>query len=386
MKQIAFPGLLLLCCLSLSLTGRAQNNANYDESLVPAYTLPDLLTMQDGKKVTDANTWTKQRRPEILHLFETNVYGKTMVGRPKEMTWEVTGEKKTHSDSAIEKTVAIYFAGKKDGPKMDLRIVLPAHAKKPVPLFLIPAWGNNESYLIAHGYGSAVFMPSQIELDKKDKYDSSIRKFYAKPGQDKPAPDEWGAIGAWAWAMSRAMDYLETDKVIDPKKVCIMGFSRYGKVAVWAGAQDQRFAIVISGESGCGGAVIVRRGYGETLRTINGGFPYWFNDNFKTYNERVNELPVDWHMMIALMAPRPVYVATAEGDRWGDPKGSFLSAKYAQPVYDLFKEGGVGVAEMPAIETPVGDFIGYHNRTGKHGITEYDWVQFVKFADRHLKR
>jgi hypothetical protein len=223
-------------------------------------------------------------------------------------------------------------------------------------------------------------------LDKKDKYDSSIRKFYAKPGQDKPAPDEWGAIGAWAWAMSRAMDYLETDKAIDAKKVCIMGFSRYGKVTMWAGAQDQRFAIVFSGESGCGGAVIVRRGYGETLRTINGSFPYWFNDNFKTYNERVNELPVDWHMMIALMAPRPVYVATAEGDRWGDPKGSFLSAKYAQPVYDLFKEGGVGVEEMPPVETPVGDFIGYHNRTGNHGVTRYDWEQFIKFADRHFKR
>jgi hypothetical protein len=309
-----------------------------------------------------------------------------MVGRPKEMTWEVTSEKKTHSDSAIEKTVAIYFTGKKEGPKMDLRMVLPANATKPVPLFLIPAWGNNESFLIAHGYGSAVFTPWQIELDKKDKYDSSIRKFYAKPGQDKPAPDEWGAIGAWAWAMSRAMDYLETDKAVDAKKVCIMGFSRYGKVAMWAGAQDQRFAIVFSGESGCGGAVIVRRGYGETLRTINGGFPYWFNDNFKTYNERVNELPVDWHMMIALMAPRPVYVATAEGDRWGDPKGSFLSAKYAQPVYDLFKEGGVGVEEMPPVETPVGDFIGYHNRTGNHGVTRYDWEQFVKFADKHLKK
>jgi hypothetical protein len=386
MKRIAFPVLLLLMLVAFSLTSDAQNNANYDESQVPAYTLPELLTLQNGKKVTSTKAWNKERRPEILKLFETNVYGRTMVGRPKEMTWEVVNEKKTHNDSAIEKTVTIYFAGKKEGPKMDLKLVLPARAAKPVPVFLIPMWSNDESYLIAHGYGSAVFMPGQVELDKKDKYDSSIRKFYAQPGQDKPGSDEWGAIGAWAWAMSRAMDYLETDKAVDAKKVCIMGFSRYGKVAMWAGAQDQRFAVVVSGESGCGGAVIVRRGYGETLRTINKNFPYWFNDNFKTYNERVNELPVDWHMMIALMAPRPVYVATAEGDQWGDPKGSFLSAKYAQPVYDLFKEGGVGVAEMPSIETPVGDFIGYHNRTGKHGITRYDWEQFVKFADTHLKR
>jgi len=385
MIRISFYRLLLFF-IALPFAGKAQNEANYDESKVPSYTLPELLTLQNGKKVTDAKTWMKERRPEILQLFATNVYGKTMVGRPAAMTWEVTGEKRTHNDSAIEKTVAIYFAGKKDGPTMDLKIVLPAGAKKAVPVFLIPAWGNDEAYLIAHGYGSVVFTPWQVELDKKDKYDSSIRKFYAQPGQDKAKPDEWGAIGAWAWAMSRAMDYLETDKAIDAKKVCIMGFSRYGKVAMWAGAQDQRFAIVVSGESGCGGAVIVRRGYGETLRIINRNFPYWFSDNFKAFNEHVNDLPVDWHMMIALMAPRPVYVATAEGDQWGDPKGSFLSAKYAQPVYDLFKEKGVGVESMPPIETPVGDFIGYHNRMGKHGITRYDWEQFVQFADRHLGR
>jgi len=385
MKRSTFPA-LFFCLLTLSLTSHAQNNTNYDESKVPSYTLPDLLTMQNGKKITTEKEWRLQRRPEILQLFANNVYGRTMVGRPKEMTWEVVSEKKTHNDSAIEKNITIYFAGKKDGPKMDLKLVLPAGIKKRVPVFLIPLWGNDESYLIAHGYGSAVFNPAQVELDKKDKYDSSIRKYYAKPGQNKPDPYDWGAIGAWAWAMSRAMDYLETDKAVDAKKVCIMGFSRYGKVTMWAGAQDQRFALIVSGESGCGGAVIVRRGYGETLPVINRNFPYWFNDQFKTYNDRVNDLPVDWHMMVALMAPRPVYIATAEGDQWGDPKGSFLAGKYAQPVYDLYKEKGVGVEDMPPVETPMGDFIGYHNRTGKHAINRYDWEQFVKFADKHLRK
>jgi hypothetical protein len=180
------------------------------------------------------------------------------------------------------------------------------------------------------------------------------------------------------------MDYLVTDKDIAPDKVSVLGFSRWGKVAMWAGAQDERFAIVFSAESGCGGAVIVRRGFGETVRSINGYAPHWFNGKFKTYNERVSDLPVDWHMLVALMAPRPVYIATAEEDRWGDPKGSFLSAKFAEPVYALFGKKGLGVSEMPPVETPVGDWIGYHNRKGGHGVTDYDWEQWLNFADRHF--
>jgi hypothetical protein len=303
-----------------------------------------------------------------------------VVGRPKEMIWEATSPATNIlGGTAITKTVTIYFAGKKDGPKMDLRITLPANAKKRVPIFLTPGFGGpggrgnqTAQILIGRGYGLASVNLGMVEADKRDGYTNSIRKFFAPAGQIEPKPDEWGAIGAWALAMSRAMDYLETDPDIDAKKVCLNGVSRYGKVVMWAVAQDERFAIIFSGESGCGGQTIVRRQFGETVGSITGFAPYWFAGNFKNYANHVNDLPVDWHELIALMAPRPVYIATAERDYWGDPHGSFLAAKAAEPVYQLFGESGLGVDEWPPVETPIGDFIGYHNRKGTHGQNDYD--------------
>jgi len=360
--------------------------AQYDELKVPQYTLPDPLVLLDGKKVKDIKTWEKKRRPEILKLFETYVYGRTMAGRPKEMKWEITArEENSLAGSVRTKDVTIYFAGKRDGPSMQLHITLPMNAKGPAPIFLVPGIGSrNPEKLISRGYGLANFNPSSIEPDNVSGYAKSIRSFFAKPGQKELGPDEWGAIGAWAWGMSRAMDYLVTDPDIDAKKVGIMGVSRYGKVAMWAGAQDQRFAIVFSAESGCGGANIVRRQYGETIRAITNQFPYWFDGHFKEYADRVNDLPVDWHMLIALMAPRPVYIATAEQDYWGDPRGSFLAAKFAERVYRLYGLKGLGVDDMPPVETPVGDMIGYHDRKGAHGLNDYDWQQFMNSADRHF--
>ncbi|MGD0571933.1 MAG: acetylxylan esterase [Sedimentisphaerales bacterium] len=358
----------------------------YDEGNVPKFVLPDPLVMLNGDEVKDVDTWKQKRRPEILKLFATNVYGRTMVGRPEGMTWKVTAENRADMNGlAITKTVTIYFTGKDDGPKMDVNIVLPiSAAKKSVPLITIVEWAPQKQWLLDRGYGLATFEAAQIEPDKIGSYEKSIRKFFAKPDQNQPGPDEWGAIGAWAWGLSRVMDYIVTDKDIDANKVCVAGFSRFGKVAMWAGAQDERFAIVFSGESGCGGAVIVRRGFGETVKIINNKFPYWFCPNFKEYGDRVNDLPVDWHMLVALMAPRPIYIATAEQDLWGDPRGSFLSAKYAESVYQLFGKKGLGVEDMPPLETPVGVTIGYHIRKGTHNLTDYDWQQFLNFADRHL--
>ncbi|MCB0610351.1 MAG: cupin domain-containing protein [Lewinella sp.] len=378
--------LTALCLWGYFLAAQKGPEPLYDEAKVPAYTLPDPLVLLNGQTVGDAETWRTKRRPEILKLFEDHVYGKTMIGRPEGMTWERTkGDSVILDGRGVTKTVSVYFLGDKDGPKMDLQILLPGHRKGPVPVIIIPEWAIGIERILGHGYGVATFRSADIEPDiSQGSYEKSIRKVFAKPGQTAPEPGEWGAIGAWAWGMSRAMDYLETDPDIDAKKVCVMGFSRYGKAAVWAGAQDERFAAVLSGESGCGGAVIVRRGYGETVKVINDRFPHWFSGKFKTYGDRVNELPVDWHMLIAAIAPRPVYIATAEGDQWGDPRGSFLSGLNAAPVYALFGKKGLGVTEMPAPETPVGDQVRFHIRKGTHNILDYDWDQFLAFTDRHL--
>jgi hypothetical protein len=340
--------------------------------------------MQDGTKVTDAKTWTEKRRPEILELFETHVFGRAMVGRPEEMTWKVTAEDRQANDGkAITKTVLLLFARKEDGPYTDLRMALP-NTGQPVPVFLLAGGLGNSQIILDRGYGVVAANITQLQADNKDGYAKSIRAFFAKPGQTEAGPDEWGAIGAWAWGLSRAMDYLETDRDVDAKKVSLNGVSRFGKVVMWAGAQDTRFAITFSGEAGCGGQVILRRGVGETVKSINGYAPHWFDAKFKEYGDKVNALPVDFHELVALCAPRPVYIATAQQDYWGDPRGSFLSGVGAEPVYRLFGEVGLGTTQCPPVDTPVGDFIGYHNRKGTHGQNNYDWEQFLSFADRHF--
>lgn len=198
--------------------------------------------------------------------------------------------------------------------------------------------------------------------------------------------DEWGAMGAWAWGLSRMIDYFETDKDVDAKQVILTGHSRLGKASLWAAANDTRFALVVSNNSGEGGAALARRNFGETIAIMNKTFPYWFSPKFHEYSGQADKLPVDQHMLLALMAPRPLYVASAVDDLWADPKGEFLSAKNAEPVYALFGKKGLGVIEMPAVDQPVGNTIHYHIRTGGHGMTAYDWQQYIKFADKHLKK
>lgn len=399
---------------------------NYDESKVPEYILPDPLENTDGSKVTNTENWIKVRRPEILRLFKEFVYGKFPSQNDK-ISYQIleTNDYVFHG-LATRKQVRIYLIGEKSGPFMDVLIYLPNENKGASPLFvglnfygnhtidkdsliiISDSWmpnndemgitahkatrisrGKRESrwpveYILKNGYGLATIYCGDIDPDRDD-FTDGIHPFFYKENQSKPEADEWGTIGAWAWGLSRAMDYFEQDKDIDKNKVIVMGHSRLGKTALWAGASDQRFAITISNNSGCGGAALSRREFGETVKRINKVFPYWFCDHFTKYNDNVDSLPVDQHMLVALIAPRPCYIASAEEDLWADPHGEFLSAKHATPVYKLFDKEGLPATEMPALGEPVMGTIGYHIRPGKHDVTLYDWQQYIKFADKRLK-
>ncbi|MFP6768955.1 MAG: acetylxylan esterase [Planctomycetaceae bacterium] len=419
---------LLALLLSPAAVSAQKFVANYDESKVPDYKLPDPLRLVSGQPVRTARKWTRKRRPEILRLFQEQVYGKAP-GRPAKMVFRLLESSgKALGGKAVRKQVRVLFAGTDKGPRMDLLVYLPAKATAAVPVFvglnfngnhaihsdpaihLAQSWHRDnaeQGYVnnrateksrglsasrwavercLAAGMGVATIYCGDVDPDYHDEFHNGVHPLFYKDGQKAPLADQWGTIAAWAWGLSRALDYFESDKQIDQQRVILLGHSRLGKTALWAGARDQRFAIVISNNSGCGGAALSRRRFGETVWRINNSFPHWFCGNFKKFDNKENQLPVDQHMLLALVAPRPVYIASATGDRWADPRGEFLSALHAEPVYKLLGTEGLGTAKMPKADSPVHGRIGYHLRTGPHDVTDYDWQQYIAFARKHFGR
>lgn len=400
---------------------------NEVEEAVPPYTLPDALTFRDGRRVESARHWPK-RRAELVRLFEEHVYGRVPAGLPRPPGWIVETRKDALGGKAIRQRIQVPLTR---GPRpliLDLLVYRPASATKPVPMFLglnfdgnhtvtaetdVPlarGWVANRprsgvtnhvasessrgtdaaawpiERLLERGYGLATAYYGDVEADFDGGWRQGLRGAVAGSGPEhRFAPGDWGAIAAWSWGLSRALDQLALDPAIAADKVAVIGHSRLGKTALWAGARDPRFALVIANESGEGGAALARRFFGETTLRINTSFPHWFNGRFKDYNHRIADLPVDQHELVALVAPRPVYIASAEQDRWADPRGEHLAGWHASEVYRLLGRDGLPGPEFPALSLSVGDSVGYHVRPGAHALTEADWEFYLRFADRHLR-
>jgi hypothetical protein len=398
---------------------------NYDEAKVPAYTLPDPLRFVDGTPVRDARDWTEGRRPEVLRLFETLVYGHSP-GLPPGMRFAVEeSDPRALGGLATRRQVRVSLDGTASGPGFEILLYVPNAAPHPVPVFLglnfngnhavhpdpgvrlSSAWVREGPGVVAHratdaargtdaaswpverildrGYALATVYYGDIEPDHAEGWKDGARGRLGPGATGRFAPDDWGAIGAWAWGLRRALDYLATAPDVDARRVAVIGHSRLGKTALWAGAQDERFAMVVSNDSGEGGAALARRRFGETTESITSAFPHWFCARYREYAGREDALPVDQHLLLALVAPRPLYVASATEDLWADPRGELLAAKAAEPVYRLFGRDGLGVADLPVPDRPVGSTIGYHLRRGAHALTAYDWEQYLGFADRQLR-
>jgi hypothetical protein len=395
---------------------------NYTEAEVGQYTLPDPLTLVSGEKVRDARTWQERRRPEILRLVEENQFGRAP-GRPAEMTFDrFDAGTPAFGGRALRKQVTIYFAKDRSDNYVDLLVYLPAKASGPVPLLLQVGWGPNNFavddqgvkvgrawnaktktrtpasegrsiggplnvlQLVERGYGVAVFNYNDIDPDTLDSLAHGIRARYLKAGAREAAADEWGSIAAWGWGISRIVDYLETDPQVDARRIAITGASRLGKTVLWAGARDERIALVIASVSGEGGAALSRRNYGETVAHLVAPtrYPYQFARNYARWADRMNEAPFDAHFIIALIAPRPLLLQTGYTDKWSDPYGEFLAARAATPVYELLGKKGIEGASQPRLGAPMMNTLGYLMHDGGHGVLAADWPVFLDFMDRHL--
>ena len=394
---------------------------NYDEARTGTYTLADPLKLNNGKPVRDAKTWFAKRRPELVDLFETQQYGRAP-GRPAAESFDIT-DKGTPalSGKALRKQITISLSADPTWPKIHLLVYLPAAAKKPVPIFFsinfgaiqnavddpgitpIQTWDpktntkvdppkgrgfgrlNIEPFLDA-GIGVATFYYGDLDPDYLTGFPNGIRARYLKPGQTDRGPEDWGSIAAWAWGMSRVQDYFETDHSIDAKRVAIHGVSRLGKTVMWAGAHDQRFAAVIASCSGEGGAALSGRNYGETIAHLTDPtrYSYQFAPNYAKYAGFPDKAPMDAHLLIALIAPRPLLLQTGTTDNWSDPKGEFLAEVAAGPVYKLLGKDPLDTDVWPAAKTPIFHDLAYYMHEGGHGMVPTDWNIYIQFLKQHF--
>ncbi len=402
----------------------------YVEKKVPVYKLPDPLTLEMGETVETPEDWFDKRRLELLNMFESEVYGKAP-SLPKATPYQLIEEDMgALGGLATRKQIKITLAGEKGKISVLFLLYIPNEPKTPVPLFyglnfygnqtinpdpkiiLSKAWvRNNRSFgitdneateesrgvrkerwcvesVVKNGYAIGTAFYGDITPDKPDSLHEGIHSEFFKEQQKERGQHDWGAIGAWAFGLRRIMDYLETgaETRINLNRVGLIGHSRLGKTALWAAAQDQRFSLVCASGSGCGGVALSKRCFGETVERINNQFPHWFAKQFRTYNGKEHLLPLDQHMLIALIAPRPIYIASASRDTWADPLGGYRALQAADPVYKFFGTDGFNAPPEPLIETPIYSTIGHHLRDGGHDLTPYEWQNFLKFAELHAKK
>jgi hypothetical protein len=401
----------------------AQDEPRYDESTVPEYTLPPLLTDAAGQEIATETAW-RARRSELLDRFRDEVYGTFPAAGIRAWPEAVRREAGALCGLADRKLVRLVLSNGTDTLYADLLLYLPAARTGRVPVFLglnfsgnhtvhvdpaIPVtanWVRNSppecvfdhratavsrgvrasrwpvERILARGYGLATLYCGDFDPDFDDGFQNGVHRLLRRDSAAPADTSTWSTLAAWAFGLSKAMDYLVTDPDVTADRVAVIGHSRLGKAALWAGARDERFALVISNNSGCGGAALSRRRFGETVRAINTQFPHWFADRFQRYNDREDDLPVDQHQLLALVAPRPLYVASAEQDRWADPRGEYLALYHASRVYALYGYAGLDQADPPAVNAPrVPGRVGYHIRSGAHDITRYDWERYLDFAD-----
>ncbi len=373
----------------------SRSTFNYREERVPAIHLPDLLTSGSGDAVTSVADWENQRRPEVMALLADQVYGR-VAGLPERMTMQVAEvDPQALGGRAVAKRIHIHLGHGNRELRMELKLFLPAGGVKPVPIFLLinnrgpenldMSRKNRNGFwpvetVIERGYGIAGFQNSDLDPDQHDSFQNGVHGLF----QTEVGPHSWGALAAWGWGASRAMDYFEADPDIDASRVALLGHSRGGKSALWAGARDSRFSVVISNNSGCGGAALSQRRFGETVARINQSFPHWFCGAFDQYNGLEPTMPFDQHFLLAAIAPRAVYVASASNDLWADPRGEYLALFHAGPAFELYGDAPLPVDEPPAPGYPVSSGRrGYHMRAGGHGLEVYDWERYMEFAARY---